>query len=77
MLDAKLRRVIDPLLNRVGARLAHWGIGADTVTVAGFGIGVAGGQGVDVLENRGWDDLPERVIVVSYSASRSLRTAAI
>jgi len=42
MLDAKLRRVIDPLLNRVGARLAHWGIGADTVTVAGFGIGVAG-----------------------------------
>src|SRR5215218_4468928 len=40
---------------------------------AGFGDG----QGVDVLEKRGWDDLPERVIVVSYSVSRSLRTAAI
>ena len=35
------------------------------------------GQGVDVLEKRGWDDLPERVMVASYSASRSLRTAAI
>src|SRR5215218_1950012 len=35
------------------------------------------GQGVDVLEKRGWGDLPERVIVVSYSVSRSLRTAAI
>ena len=35
------------------------------------------GQGVDVLGKRGWDDLRDRVIVVSYSASRSLRTAAI
>ena len=41
MLDAKLRRVIDPPLIRVSAQFAHWGIGADTVTVAGFGIGVA------------------------------------
>src|SRR5215218_1875829 len=40
-------------------------------------IAVGVGQGVDVLEKRGWDDLPERVIVVSYSVSRSLRTAAI
>src|SRR3954447_6564047 len=35
------------------------------------------GQGVDVLEKRGWDDLCERVMVASYSASRSLRIAAI
>jgi DNA-binding transcriptional LysR family regulator len=35
------------------------------------------GQGVSVLEKRGWDDLRERVMVASYSASRSLRTAAI
>ena len=33
--------------------------------------------GVDVLEKRGWDDLLERVMVASYSVSRSLRTAAI
>src|SRR3954467_11601601 len=35
------------------------------------------GQGVAVLEKRGWDDLRERRMVASYSASRSLRTAAI
>jgi hypothetical protein len=38
---------------------------------------VFSGQGVAVLEKRGWDDLRERVMVASYSASRSLRTAAI
>ena len=35
------------------------------------------GQGADLLERRVWDGLSERVIVASYSASRSLRTAAI
>ena len=35
------------------------------------------GQGADLLEPRVWDGLSERVIVASYSASRSLRTAAI
>src|SRR4051812_35522022 len=35
------------------------------------------GQGAVLLETRDWDDLPERVMVASYSASRSLRTAAI
>ena len=40
MLDARLRRIIDPPLDRIGARLAGWRIGADAVTVAGFGVGV-------------------------------------
>ena len=41
MLDAKIRRLIDPPLNRVGARLAGRGVTADAVTVAGFGFGLA------------------------------------
>src|SRR3954463_4968877 len=40
MLDARLRQIIDPPLDRIGARLAGWRIGADAVTVAGFGVGV-------------------------------------
>jgi hypothetical protein len=35
------------------------------------------GQGADLLETRAWGGLSERVIVASYSASRSFRTAAI
>jgi hypothetical protein len=35
------------------------------------------GQGADLLEKRGWDDRPGGVSFASYSASRSLRTAAI
>src|SRR3954471_21351950 len=35
------------------------------------------GQGADLLEKLGWDGWPERVMVASYSAPRSLRTAAI
>ena len=31
----------------------------------------------DLLETRVWDGLSDRVIVASYSASRSFRTAAI
>jgi hypothetical protein len=34
-------------------------------------------QGADLLEKRGWDDRPGGVSFASYSASRSLRTAAI
>src|SRR4051812_41101686 len=41
MLDAKIRQLIDPPLNRVGAGLASQGVTADAVTTAGFGIGVA------------------------------------
>jgi phosphatidylglycerophosphate synthase len=40
VLDARIRRVIDPLLDRCGATLARWGLGANVVTVGGFLIGV-------------------------------------
>ena len=40
MLDAPLRRVIDPPLDAVGRRLAVAGVGADAVTLAGFAVGL-------------------------------------
>ncbi|MCV2881429.1 CDP-alcohol phosphatidyltransferase family protein [Actibacterium sp. XHP0104] len=40
MLDAAMRKLIDPPLNRLGARLARAGIGADTVTLAGLALGL-------------------------------------
>lgn len=39
MLDARIRRLIDPPLDRAGRAVAARGIGADTVSLAGFGIG--------------------------------------
>ena len=41
MLDTRLRRLIDPPLDRLGARIARRGIPADAVTVAGFALGAA------------------------------------
>src|SRR5215475_1241462 len=41
MLDASLRRLIDPPLEAVGRRLAGLGIGADAVTLGGFALGIA------------------------------------
>jgi len=52
------------------------GVGAGLKALLDFLSG-ATGQGAVLLETRDWDDLPERVMVASYSASRSLRTAAI
>jgi phosphatidylglycerophosphate synthase len=40
MLDAYMRRVIDPPLDRIGRRLARAGISANAVTVAGFVVGL-------------------------------------
>jgi phosphatidylglycerophosphate synthase len=40
MLDAYMRRVIDPPLDRIGRRLAGVGLSANAVTVAGFGVGL-------------------------------------
>lgn len=40
MLDAALRRVIDPPLDAAGKRVAALGIPANAVTVAGFAIGM-------------------------------------
>jgi phosphatidylglycerophosphate synthase len=39
MLDSRIRRVIDPTLDRLGAGLARLGLGANAVTVAGFLFG--------------------------------------
>jgi phosphatidylglycerophosphate synthase len=39
MLDARLRRLIDPPMDRAGAALACRGIGADTLTWGGFIVG--------------------------------------
>ncbi|KZM51443.1 CDP-alcohol phosphatidyltransferase family protein [Labrenzia sp. OB1] len=41
MLDARLRPLIDPPLNRMGRMLAATGIGANAMTLAGFALGVA------------------------------------
>jgi phosphatidylglycerophosphate synthase len=40
MLDAYMRRRIDPPLDRLGARLAAAGVRADAVTLAGFAVGL-------------------------------------
>src|SRR5690242_482335 len=39
MFDARIRRWIDPPLDRLGAALARCGVGANAVTVAGFLLG--------------------------------------
>lgn len=41
MLDARLRRLIDPVLNRWGAALASRGISADRMTLVGLACGLA------------------------------------
>lgn len=41
MLDATLRRRVDPWLDRVADRLARRGIGADAVTLLGAAVGLA------------------------------------
>jgi phosphatidylglycerophosphate synthase len=40
MLDAALRRLIDPPLDAAGRRLAAIGLGADAVTLGGFAVGL-------------------------------------
>lgn len=41
LLDARLRKLIDPPLDLLGSALAHWGVSANLVTVVGFLFGVA------------------------------------
>ncbi|PTE13303.1 CDP-alcohol phosphatidyltransferase family protein [Pseudogemmobacter blasticus] len=41
MFDTALRRIIDPPLNRAGRTLAARGWGADRITLAGLGLGLA------------------------------------
>jgi phosphatidylglycerophosphate synthase len=40
MLDARLRPIIDPILDRQGGRLARARVGADAVTAAGLALGL-------------------------------------
>lgn len=42
MLDARLRRLVDPTLDRAAAALVRAGVRADGVTLAGFAVGIAG-----------------------------------
>ncbi|SMX33536.1 CDP-alcohol phosphatidyltransferase family protein [Actibacterium lipolyticum] len=40
MLDAAMRKLIDPALNRIGAGLARRGVSADSVTAVGLALGL-------------------------------------
>ncbi len=42
MLDARIRPWIDPPLNRIGRQVARIGIGANTITLLGLVLGLAG-----------------------------------
>jgi phosphatidylglycerophosphate synthase len=41
LLDGAARRVIGPVIDHAGCKLAGWGIPADAVTIAGFVLGLA------------------------------------
>lgn len=64
MLDGWGRRKLDPLLNRIAAGVARGGIGADAVTLAGCGIGLAAAALVAV----GWFGTAFVLIVLSRLA---------
>ncbi|MGB5723674.1 MAG: CDP-alcohol phosphatidyltransferase family protein [Parasphingorhabdus sp.] len=46
MFDSRLRPIIDPPLNALGARLARIGLTADQVTLAGGAIGIGAGVAI-------------------------------
>lgn len=53
MLDAKLRPLIDPPLNRAGAMLARAGVTANGLTFAGLALGLGGAAAI-ALGEIGW-----------------------
>jgi phosphatidylglycerophosphate synthase len=53
MLDARLRKLIDPPLDLAGQRLAHLGVSANSVTWTGFLVG-CGAWVMLALGNYGW-----------------------
>ena len=57
MLDAVLRPLIDPPLNRVGRALAARGVSADSVTLAGLVLGIAAAATI-AFGAPGWALLP-------------------
>ncbi len=48
MLDGMMRRMIDPLVDRIAARLVLRGVSADAVTFIGFALGMVSALGVAV-----------------------------
>lgn len=48
MLDGVARKLIGPALDRLGGRLARRGVTADSVTLAGFALGVAAAAAIAV-----------------------------
>ena len=58
MLDARLRPLIDPPLNRLGQKFFDLGISANSVTLFGFGLGllaavaIACGAGAAAIPSR-------------------------
>ncbi|WP_212523966.1 CDP-alcohol phosphatidyltransferase family protein [Actibacterium sp. MT2.3-13A] len=57
MLDAAMRKLIDPVLNRLGARAARAGMTANAVTLAGLGFGLLAAALI-ALDAPGWALLP-------------------
>jgi phosphatidylglycerophosphate synthase len=57
MLDATMRKVIDPVLNRMGARAARAGMTANAVTLTGLGFGLLAAALI-ALGAPGWALLP-------------------
>ncbi len=53
MLDARLRPLIDPPLNRLGAMLARLGLSANALTFTGLALGL-GGAGAIAAGHLGW-----------------------
>lgn len=53
MLDAKLRPLIDPPLNRAGAMLAGWGVTANALTFTGLALGLGGAVAI-AFGHIGW-----------------------
>lgn len=61
MFDARLRPLIDPPLNRIGALLAAAGVSANIMTLSGAVIGIASGVAIGF----GWIALGLALIVVN------------
>lgn len=80
MLDAPLRRLIDPPLNAAARTIARSGIGADAFTLLGFAVGMAalpllafgayGGALAAILANRLLDGIDGAVARVNGATDR-------
>ena len=79
MFDHRLRPIIDRPLNAVARRAVRWGIGANQITLIGFGIGMAGAIAIAlqqyllglilILASRAADGLDGAVARANGSAS--------